>query len=195
MESGVDRPKRRKRRPPASAGADRGRAGAGAAQGPAPSAADLAAPGEHADLPDPEPSRTERRNQEARLALAPLAPGERPRALLAAIAVAVLLGAGNLIAYAAGARIAGHHPGAGVLAFTAVMAILSGGMWARRYLAVLAFEALLAVTVIFFSLFLVEASNLEGVLLCVGVIAGGGWLFWKLVRVMGRMSTPRQSSS
>jgi hypothetical protein len=195
MESGVDGPKRRKRRPPARAGADRTRAGAGEGRGPFAAPVDPPAPGEHADPQGPERSRTERRNQEARLALAPLAPGERPRPLLAAIAVAGLLGAGNLIAYAAGARIAGHHPGAGVLAFTAVMALLSGGMWARRYLAVLAFEALLAVTVIFFSLFLVEASNLEGVLLCGGVIAGGGWLFWKLVRVMGRLSAPRQSSS
>jgi hypothetical protein len=199
MESGVDGPKRRKRRPPAPAGADRARGaagtGAGAGRGPDRGAADAPAPGERAALPAPEPSRTELRNQEARLALAPLAPGERPRPLLAAIAVAGLLGAGNLIAYTAGAKIAGHHPGAGVLAFTAVMALLAGGMWARRYLAVLAFEALLAVTVIFFSLFLVEASNLEGVLLCVGVIAGGGWLFWKLVRVMGRLSAPRQSSS
>jgi hypothetical protein len=195
MESGVDGPKRRKRRPPADAGADRTRAGAGEGPGSAATAADPQAAGEHADAPGPEPSRSERRNQVARSALAPLAPGERPRPLLAAIAVAGLLGAGNLIAYAAGARIAGRHPGAGVLAFTAAMALLAGGMWARRYLAVLAFEALLAVTVMFFSLFLVEASNLEGVLLCVGVIGGGGWLFWKLVRVMGRLSTPRQSSS
>jgi len=141
------------------------------------------------------PSRSQRRDQAARDALAPLAPGERPAPLLAAVAVAGLLGAANAISYAAGARIAGKHPGAGVLAFTAVMALLAGGMWARRYLAVLAFEALIAVTVMFFTLFLVEASNLEGVLLCVGVIVGGGWLFWKLVRVMGRLAAPRQSSA
>jgi hypothetical protein len=161
---------------------------------------------ERGDLPGPErgdpgaaeqaqPSRSERRNQAAREALAPLAPGERPAALLVAIAVAALLGGGNAIAYAAGAKIASRHPGAGVLAFTAVMALLAAGMFARRYLAVLAFEALLAVTVTFFTLFLVEASNVEGVLLCLGVIGGGGWLFWKLVRVMGRLSAPRQSSS
>jgi hypothetical protein len=74
------------------------------------------------------------------------------------------------------------------------MAMLAGGMWARRYLAVLAFEALLALAVLAFSLFLIEASNVEAVLLCVAVIAGAGWLFWKLVRVMGRLSVPPQSS-
>ncbi|HVC85409.1 MAG TPA: hypothetical protein VNC12_09160 [Solirubrobacteraceae bacterium] len=140
------------------------------------------------------PSRSQRRDQLAREALLPLAPGERPPALLAAVAVAALLGGGNAIAYAAGAHIAGRHPSPGVLAFSGLMAVLAAGMWTRRYIAVLAFEALLAFAVLLFSLLLVEAANLEGVLVSVAVIAGGGWLFWKLVRVMGRLAAPRQSS-
>ena len=141
-----------------------------------------------------QPSRSARRDELAREALEPFAPGERPAALRAAVAVAVLLGGANAIAYAAGAHIAGRHPNAGVLLFSVVMALLAGGMWARRYLAVLAFEALLAFAVLFFSLLLVEAANLEGVLLSLAVIAGGGWLFWKLVRVMGRLAAARHSS-
>jgi hypothetical protein len=181
MRGDAEGPRRRKRRPtpPGAVGAQ-------------------PADPQHGEQPQAavaQPSRSERRDQAARAALEPLEPGERPPALLVAIAVAGLLGAGNAIAYAAGAKIAGKHPGAGVLAFTAVMALLAGGMWARRYLAVLAFEALLAVTMTFFTLFLVEASNLEGVLLCVGVIVAGGWLFWKLIRVMGRLGAPRQSSA
>jgi hypothetical protein len=139
-------------------------------------------------------SRSERRDHAAREALLPLAPGERPPALLAAVALAAVLGIGNAIAYAAGAHIAGRHPSVGVLAFSGLMALLAAGMWIRRYIAVLAFEALLALAVLVFSLSLVEAANLEAVLLCVAVIAGGGWLFWKLVRVMGRLAAPRQSS-
>jgi hypothetical protein len=139
--------------------------------------------------------RSAERDEAARRALAPLAPGERPRALLVAIAVASALGTGNAIAYLAGATIGGRHPGAGVLAFTVLMALLAGGMWTRRYAAVLAFEALLAIVVMLFSLFLVEAGNVTGLLLCLGVIGGGGWLFWKLVRVMGRLSVPRSHSS
>jgi hypothetical protein len=142
----------------------------------------------------PPPSRSQLRDQLARDALAPLEPGERPPALLAAVALAVLLGGGNAIAYAAGAHIAGKHPSPGVLAFSGLMAVLAAGMWTRRYIAVLAFEALLAFAVLLFSLLLVEAANLEGVLVSVVVIAGGGWLFWKLVRVMGRLAAPRQSS-
>ena len=141
--------------------------------------------------PQRERGRSELRDEAARAALAPLAPGERPRALQAAVAACLLLGAANAIAYAAGAHIDGKHPGAGVLAFSGLMALLAGGMWARRYLFVLAFEALLALIVLVFSLFLVEASNIEAVFLCVAVIGASGWLFWKLVRVMGRLSAPR----
>jgi hypothetical protein len=197
MEGGIGRPQRRKRRPPA--GAETGRPQD--AEQPEPAGPEPVRP-ESAGLEPvrPEPSRPQRsrselRNEAARAELAPLAPGERPAPLLVAVAVAGLLGAGNAIAYAAGAKISGHHPGVGVLSFSAVMALLAAGMWARRYLAVLAFEALLAIAVLLFTLFLVEASNFEGVLLAVAVIAGGGWLFWKLVRVMGRLAAPRQSSS
>ena len=130
------------------------------------------------------------RDDALRAALPPLAPGERPLPLRAATALAVLLGVGNAIAYAAGATIGGRHPGPGVLAFSAAMGLLAAGMWARRYLAVLAFEALLALIVLVFSLFLVEAGNLAGLAVCVAMIAGGGWLLWKLVRVLGRLSVP-----
>jgi hypothetical protein len=211
MEGGSGGPQRRKRRP--AAGAEAGRPVAAdrseppgpepvrpASGGPEP--VRLASGGSDRVGPDPVgpeparrgPSRSELRNQAVRAELAPLAPGERPAPLLAAVAVAGLLGAGNAIAYAAGAKISGHHPGVGVLSFSAVMALLAGGMWTRRYLAVLAFEALLAIAVLLFTLFLVEASNVEGLLLAVAVIVGGGWLFWKLVRVMGRLAAPRQSS-
>jgi hypothetical protein len=145
--------------------------------------------------PPREPGRSEVRDEAARAALAPLAPGERPRPLLAAVIVCATLGAANAIAYAANARIEGKHPGVGVLAFSGLMAVLAAGMWTRRYFAVLAFEALLVLIVLVFCLFLVEASNVEAVILCVAVIGAGGWLFWKLVRVMGRLSVPHQSSS
>jgi hypothetical protein len=142
-----------------------------------------------------ERGRSQVRDEAARAALAPLAPGERPAALVAAVVVCALLGAGNAIAYAASARIDGRHAGVGVLAFSGLMALLAGGMWTRRYLAVLAFEALLALVVLVFVLFLAEAANFEAVALCLAVIVGGSWLFWKLVRVMGRLAAPRQSSS
>jgi hypothetical protein len=145
--------------------------------------------------PEPAPSRSEVRNEQARAALEPLAPGEWPTGLRVAIATAAALALGNLIAFALGAKIGGKHPGAGVLSFTALTGLIAAGMWRRRYWAVLAFEALLTIIIIVFSLFLVEASNVEALVLCVGVIGGGGWLFWKLVRVMGRLATPRDAEA
>jgi hypothetical protein len=137
------------------------------------------------------PSRSELRDEAARAALRPLAPGERPAPLLVAIAVAALLAGGNLIAYALGAKIDGRHPGPGVLAFTAFTGMLATGMWLARYWALLAFQAMLTLIILAFSLFLIEASNVEALVLCVGVISAAGWLFWKLVRVMGRLAVAR----
>jgi hypothetical protein len=128
------------------------------------------------------------RDERARAGLAPLGEGERPVALLVAIAVCVLLALG-VIAGAATvhdlSRRGGSLPGAVFLA--AVLALLAQGMYRRRYWAVLSFEALLAFQVLVTSLALVVASTIAAAALCLASIGLGGWLFWKLVRVMGRM--------
>ena len=64
-------------------------------------------------------------------------------------------------------------------------------MWQRRYLAVVAFEALLGIGITWAGLSLLVAANAAAVALCLTLIAGGGWLFWKLVRVMGRIQAAR----
>jgi hypothetical protein len=112
--------------------------------------------------------------------------------LLAAIVVASALALANVIAYAAGATISGKHPGPGVLAFSGLTGLLAAGMLASRYWAVLLFEALLTLIMLLFSLFLIEAQNLAGVALCIGVLVPSGWLFWKLIRVMGRIAVTRR---
>jgi hypothetical protein len=68
-----------------------------------------------------------------------------------------------------------------------VLVVLARGMRVRRYWAVLGFEALLAFQVIVSSLALVVASTLLAAGLCLLTIGLGGWLFWKLIRVMGRI--------
>jgi hypothetical protein len=65
-------------------------------------------------------------------------------------------------------------------------------MWHHRYWAVLGFEALLGITVAIAALSLLVASNLAAVALCVVTIGLGGWLFWKLVRVMARLQAPER---
>jgi hypothetical protein len=120
--------------------------------------------------------------------LQPLGEHERPAPLLVAVAVCGLLAAA-VIAGALSvhdlARHGGSLPGAVVLA--TVLAALGVGMYQRRYWAVLGFEALLAFQIIVASLALVVSSTLLAAGACLLVIVLAGWLFWKLVRVMGRI--------
>jgi thiamine-phosphate pyrophosphorylase len=136
-------------------------------------------------------ARTEAQNAAARAMLEPLAPGERPWPLRVAVALAALAALANLIGYAAGAKLQGSRLRTSeLIPFVVVMLILAGGMWRRSAAAVLLFMALLAIIVIMFSLFLIEASNILGVVVPLLFICGGGWLFWKLVRVLGRIQAP-----
>jgi thiamine-phosphate pyrophosphorylase len=137
-------------------------------------------------------ARTEAQNAAARARLEPLAPGERPWPLQASVAVAALAALANLIAYLAGAKLSGSRlQTSELIPFVVIMAILAAGMWRRSAAAVLLFMALLSIIVVLFSLFLIEASNLLGVAVPLAFIGGGGCLFWKLVRVLGRIQAPQ----
>ncbi|MCW2995584.1 MAG: hypothetical protein JWQ18_3079, partial [Conexibacter sp.] len=131
---------------------------------------------------------SEERAVEIRATLEPLAPGERPLPLLVATATAVLLGLVNLVLAATG------HSGKGgagtLLVYCALMFAAAWGMWTKRYLAVLLFQILLAILVVFFFLFLLRASSAGDVALSFAVIVPAGWLFWKLVRVLARLQVP-----
>jgi hypothetical protein len=140
-------------------------------------------------------ARAEERNAAARATLTPLAPGERPPPLVVAAAVAALLATANLVLLIVGLDVEGAEPSAvGVLLFCAVMYMAAAGLWARQYWAVLGFEALLGLIIVVFALFLLRASNLLAVVLCVAVCGSAGWLFWRLVRVLGRMQAPERGA-
>jgi hypothetical protein len=130
----------------------------------------------------------QQRELDARAALQPLGPDERPTPLLVAVAVALVLAFGILVSVATVHDLSKHGgslPGGIFLA--AVLLGLAWGMYGRRYWAVLGFEALLAFQIIVTSLALVVAETWLAAGLCVLSIGLGGWLFWKLVRVMGRI--------
>jgi hypothetical protein len=126
--------------------------------------------------------------ERARAGLTPLAPGERPPALRVAVAVCMLLSVG-VIAGALSIHDLSRHGGSlpGAIFLAVVLALLARGMLARRYWAVLGFEALLAFQLLVTSLALVVASTIAAAAVCLLSIGLGGWLFWKLVRVMGRI--------
>jgi hypothetical protein len=127
------------------------------------------------------------RDAETRAQLTPLAPGERPLGLKFGAALALLIAVANLVGAAAGVGDASPVVGLG---FAAVMLALAAGMWTRNYLAVLAFQALLAVGIIYAALSLLLASSVFGLLLGIAVIAICSPIFWLLVRVMARLQVP-----
>jgi hypothetical protein len=121
--------------------------------------------------------------------LEPLREGERPPALRVAVVVCAAL-ALAVIASAVTVKDLSRHGGSlpGALFIAAVLVSLAVGMYRGRYWAVLGFEALLAFQIIVTSLALVVASTAIAAVGCVVSVALGGWLFWKLVRVMARIS-------
>jgi hypothetical protein len=64
------------------------------------------------------------------------------------------------------------------------------GLWQKRYLVVLLWQALLAVALLYASLSVMLASNAAAVLVCVAVLAIAGPLFWLNVRIMARIQVP-----
>ena len=137
-------------------------------------------------------ARGAERDAAIRATLEPLAPGEHPPALKAAIAVALLLALSNVVAFALGADVPGSSSRAGGLVFVGVMLLAAWGMWRQRYWAVLGFATLMALIAVVFALLLLVASNVLAVVVCVAFTVSAGWLFWKLIRVMGRIQAPQR---
>jgi hypothetical protein len=131
-------------------------------------------------------------NQATRAELKPLAPGERPTALVVATAVALLMAAGNLIAAAAGATPDSNNAAQYTVVTTALLIGAAIGMWRARYWGVLGFEAILGFQIIVLALALIRVEKWWVALIVIGVIALLGWLFWKLVRVMARLQMPER---
>ncbi|CAB4863450.1 unannotated protein [freshwater metagenome] len=126
-----------------------------------------------------------------RAGLTPLGPNERPLPLRVAAIAAFVLAVLNVLLWALNVAVEGAEPSAAtVFIFAAILLADAWGIWARHYIAVIGFQAILAATLIMSALALMVASNLWALLLCAVVLGSGGWLFWKLVRVMGRMKAP-----
>ncbi len=137
---------------------------------------------------------SEERNAAVRARLTPLAAGERPWAIRIGALIALLVGGGDLIDVLVGGRITlgrTHTGVGGVVLFSVMMLICAVGMWQMRYWAVLGFQAILAIVILIFSLLLIRASNLLGFAVALAVIGGGGFLFYRLVRVLSRIQMPK----
>ena len=110
------------------------------------------------------------------------------------LSLAVLSGVVQLILFLAGVKLhsTGLRASAGqTIAFTVLMLLCAGGMLAMRYWAVLGFMALLAILLVFAVGSLVEASTIVGAVIALAIVIGGGYLFFKLVRVLSRIQMPK----
>jgi hypothetical protein len=112
--------------------------------------------------------------------------------------LAALNGGVQLILFAAGVKfkVGGTRPDAfSVVLFAVLMFVCAGGMWLMRYWAVLGFQALLAIIILTFALLLIRANNVLGVAISLAVVGGGGFLFFKMVRVLSRIQMPKYPGS
>lgn len=132
-------------------------------------------------------ARSEAKNAEVRATLEPLEPGERPWPLLAALGFCVFL----IVANVAGLLFASEDvPVPGTAVFVAVMALAVYGLWNQRAWAVLGMLALLGIIAGSALLSLLVAGDLAAVGFCLVVAGLAGTLFWKLIRVLGRIQAP-----
>ena len=145
------------------------------------------------DMPRPPRKPAAVRDAELREGLEPLAPGERPRPLVVGAAVAALIALANLVLYATGYQVRDREPTlGGTLLVVGVLLMAAVGMWQRKYWAVLGFQALLAIVVLFAGVSLMVASNLYAAVLCVALMVGAGTLFYALIRTMARLQMPQR---
>lgn len=131
-------------------------------------------------------ARAEEKNQATRAALEPLAPGERPGILVAAVAWIVVIAAVMVYnAVASNGLSNGSRVGNGVMVVLIVVAAF--GTWRLEYWAILGTQTLLALTLVSLVLAAMVVTNLWLVLLAVVGALVSGYLFYKMVKVMARV--------
>jgi hypothetical protein len=139
-------------------------------------------------------AKAEVRNQEAREALEPLAPGQRPTVVSVGAVVAGLVAVSILVGWLAGVEVDGERPKAAqVLAPALIMGVMSWGMWKARYWAVLGFQLIL-VFLIFSAVFglLVQASTVAQFAVTLALLAVAGTFFYFMVKAMARIQMPER---
>lgn len=150
-------------------------------------------PGAPPSRSEPPPSRSELKNADARARLEPLRPGERPTAVTAAAIVALVIGAGNIVAWLAGLEVDGEKPKPGLVLFPSVLLLVAAaGMWRARYWAVLGMQTMLTLLMVTVALAAFTARSALGVLIAVAILAAAGTLFWTLIKAMARIQMPER---
>ncbi|MGH2952545.1 MAG: hypothetical protein ACRDK9_00800 [Solirubrobacterales bacterium] len=148
-------------------------------------------------------ARSEERNRAAREALEPLGENERPTAVTIGAVIAALIALSAAIGWAAGIEVTqigsdgieqgeDRAPVVAVLATVALMGTMAWGMWKARYWAVLGFQALLVIVLVAASLGLLQATEWTQAVGTTLLIAGGGALFYFMIKAMARIQMPER---
>jgi len=141
-------------------------------------------------------ARGRARDEEIRANLVPLAPGERPRIVTLAAIIAFVFAIANVATALTGNDIssATGDPSVATAVTTALLLVAGIGMLARQYWAVLGFETILGLQIVFFSLYLIGVQKWWHAIIPLVAIVLLGWLFWKLVSAMARLQMPTRPS-
>jgi hypothetical protein len=140
--------------------------------------------------------RSRQRDEEARAALKPLRPGERPTAVTVGAIAAAIFCVANVVA-----AIAGYDYGsdgnklAGSIVSAAILGVVAVGMWRARYWAVLGMQTLLGLTIVAMALALLRAENAWAFILVTVLLLASGTLFWFLIKAMARIQMPEPPGS
>ena len=151
-------------------------------------------------------ARSEARNEAAREALEPLAPGERPAVVTIGAVISALIAVSTIIGYAVGIEVTrigsdgieqgeDQAPVLSVIAVVALMGTMTWGMWRARYWAVLGFQALLVLVLVAASLGLLQATEWVQAVGTTVLIAGAGALFYFMIKAMARIQMPERRRS
>lgn len=135
----------------------------------------------------PAETRTEAKNREAREALQPLTPGERPVAVTVGAVVAVLLGVGNaLLGYTETGSVSQSLP------LSILLLVAAAGMWANRAWAVLGLMVVLVFFIVVLCLDLFMVAEGWVILADIAQVAAYGTLFFFLIKALGRIQMPER---
>lgn len=137
-------------------------------------------------------ARGRAKDEAARAALVPLAPGERPLAVTVAFVVAVVALGANLVALVLNFGDGNGRQTSYTIVGCVLLAMMAWGMWRARYWAVLGMQALLAISVLLAALALTTAVNAAAGLFSAAIVVGAGALFWFLVKAMARIQMPER---
>jgi uncharacterized membrane protein (DUF2068 family) len=152
----------------------------------------------HGGAAPPRRRTAEEKDAAVRATLTPLRAGERPWVITVGALLAAASGLAQLGLYLAGVRLktTGLKAAAGqTYVFAALMLICAGGMWMLRYWAVLGFMALLAILILFAAGALIKVSSVLGAVIALAIVVIGGFLFYRMVRVLSRIQMPKYPGS